>query len=87
MKTPHYKYYWELINNNVIVCNVRTNTAYRIMEDNERQKSNLNSDFWFELVSTPENIKHWRDIHGFFSITRKQVREWQKNNTIPTPKI
>ena len=74
-KTPNFKYYWERGNDNVIVANLRTNTAHRVNRDNKKAFTAFGPDEWLDYTKGASPF--------VFHITRTQARQWFKSNTVP----
>lgn len=78
-RTPHFLYYWEQVNNNVIEANVRTNETYRLRPSG-RAFSGVRANEWPAILG-----RHRKAIgpHAGFPITRAQARKFVKTGIAP----
>ena len=73
MKQKQFVYYWENINNNIIVADVRTGKAMRVYKDNKREETTFTSHEWAGMCNDDFLIR----------VSRAAARRWFKNNEQP----
>lgn len=76
-RIPNFKYYYESLNENVIVANIRTNEAIRRYYSRPAERTIYNSKDWEEMSN---NVILRNEI---FRITRSQARDFIRDEIIP----